>query len=209
MVTSREGYDRSDTVDVVRSGNRDSAPVPRTDLHVRAWSGTDGQASEYGLLIPLGSVCPKVYMHDSDVCADGERISETVLMRKNHCVVTLRMEGGIRLPSGVKVKGNVAGYDEKGLPLPGRYEVLLDEALEDGAYVFILPRQTDASLVMEVDGGKDGFKAFALGHYIVTSGYDWNAPDLDDVTVVMDYALTEISLMISGWEEVHRYEIEI
>ena len=209
MVTSRNGYSLSDTVDVMKSGNRYSAPVPRTDLHIRAWAGTDGLSSEYGLLIPLGNVCPKVYMHDSDVCAEGEKIYETVFMRKNHCVVTLKTEGGIRLPSDVMVKGNVAGYDEKGKPLPGRFEFLLEDARGDGVYEFVLPRQSDASLMMEVEDGQGGYKAFALGHYIVSSGYDWNSPDLDDVTVVMDYALTEIRLTISGWEGVYRYEIEI
>ena len=209
MVTSADGYSLADTVDAMKSGNRYSAPVPRTDLHVRAWAGTDGMSSEYGLLIPLGSICPKVYMHDSNVCAEGEMIHETVFMRKNHCVVTLKTEGGVRLQSDVMVKGNVAGYDEKGKPLPGRFEFLLDDVHGDGVYEFVLPRQTDASLMMEVEDGQGGYKAFALGHYIVSSGYDWNSPDLDDVTVVMDYALTEIRLTISGWEGVYRYEIEI
>lgn len=209
LVTSRDGFALSDTVDVIGSGNRFSAPVPRADLHVRAWSGTGGMASEYGLLIPLGHSCPKVHMHDSDVSAEGEKVSETVFMRKNHCVVTLKTEGGVRLPSDVRVKGNVAGYDDRGKPLPGGFEVALDDEPEDGAYEFVLPRQMDASLMLEVDDGQGGYKAFALGHYIVSSGYDWSAPDLDDVTVVMDYALTEVRLTISGWEEVYRYEIEI
>ena len=209
LVTSRGGFALSDTIDVIRSGNRFSAPVPRADLHVRAWSGTGGMASEYGLLIPLGSSCPKVYMHDSDVTAEGERVCGTVSMRKNHCVVTLRTEGEVSLPSDVRVRGNVAGYDDRGVPVPGGFEVALDGGQEDGTYEFVLPRQTDASLMMEVDDGQGGYKAFALGHYIVASGYDWDAPDLDDVTIVMDYALTEVRLTISGWEGVYRYEIEI
>lgn len=209
MVTSGDGYALSDTVDVIMSGNRYSAPVPRADLHVRAWAGTGGMASEYGLLIPLGSACPQVYMHDSDVRAEGETVRESVFLRKNHCVVTLKTEGDVRLPSDVYVKGNVAGYDDKGAPLPGRFEVLLEDGSGDGVYEFVLPRQMDASLMMELEDGQGGYKAFALGHYIVSSGYDWNSPDLDDVTVVMDYALTEVRLTISGWEGVYRYEIEI
>ena len=191
MLTSSDGWSLSDTVDVFASGNRYSAPVPRADLHIRAWAGTGGMASEYGLLIPLGSACPKVYMHDSDVRAEGETVRESVFLRKNHCVVTLKTEGDVRLPSDVYVKGNVAGYDDKGAPLPGKFEVLLEDGSGDGVYEFVLPRQMDASLMMELEDGQGGYKAFALGHYIVSSGYDWNSPDLDDVTVVMDYALTE------------------
>jgi hypothetical protein len=73
----------------------------------------------------------------------------------------------------------------------------------------VLPRQIDASLMLEVDDGKGGYKAFALGQYIVSSGYDWTAEDLEDITVTLDYALTEIRLVIGGWESVYEYEMEI
>lgn len=209
LVTSAEDWYLHDTVDVAGSGNRYSAPVPRTDLHVRAWTGTSGLSSEYGLLIPIGQDCPKVYMHDSDVSAEGETLRETAVLRKNHCVMTLMTEGGIILPSGIRVKGNVAGYDSCGRPLSGLFEFLPDDGVEGGVYETVLPRQTDSSLVLEVDDGDGDCKVFALGHYIVSSGYDWTAPDLDDVTVILDYALTEIRLAINGWESVYRYEVEI
>lgn len=209
QVTSRNGFRYADTVSVAESGNRYSVPVPRTDLHIRAWAGTDGMASEYGLLIPLGRACPEVYMHDSDVCAEGETVHDVIFMRKNYCAVTLITKGGVRLPSDVRVKGNVAGYDDKGQPVRGRFEVFLDDDSEAGVYEFVLPRQIDSSLVMEVEDGQGGYKAFALGHYIASSGYDWNAADLEDVTVVIDYALTEIRLTISGWDGTYSYEMEI
>ena len=209
MLTSSDGWSLSDTVDVFASGNRYSAPVPRTDLHVRAWAGTGGMASEYGLQIPLGKSCPRVYMHDSDVHAEGETVHETAVLRKNHCVMTLMTEGGLRLPSEMILRGNVAGYDEKGQPLAGNFELMLEDKRADAVYEAVLPRQTDSSLMLEIDEGKDGCKAFALGHYIVSSGYDWNAPDLDDITIVLDYALTEIRIVINGWESVYRYEVEI
>ena len=72
-----------------------------------------------------------------------------------------------------------------------------------------MPRQTDASLMLEVDDGKGNSKAFALGQYIVSSGYDWTSPDLDDVSVTLDYAMTEIRLVVGGWESVYRYDVEI
>ena len=73
----------------------------------------------------------------------------------------------------------------------------------------MLPRQKDASLILEVEDAKGNSKIFALGQYIVASGYDWTLPDLDDVSVTLDYAMTEIRLVIGGWESVYRYDIEI
>lgn len=198
-----------DTVDVMRNGQGYQVPVPRTLLHVRAWAGEDVRASDLGILIPLGQDCPRVYMHDSDVRTDGEYFHEDVVLRKNHCVMTLLTEGEGRISSALMLKGNVAGYDAQGHPVQGDFEFLLEDGgLEEG-YVAVLPRQTDASLMLEVDDGRGNHKAFALGRYIVSSGYDWSAPDLEDVTVTIDYALTEIRLVVSGWESVYRYDVEI
>lgn len=209
LLTSADGYVLSDEVNVEESGGRYSVPVPRTELHVRSWTGDDGLASEYGLLIPLGQDCPHVYMHDSDVLVEGETIHESVVLRKNHCIMTLMTAGEGRISSDVRIKGNVAGYDAYGQPLSGDFEYLLDSDGSDDVHVAVLPRQKDESLMLDIDDGNGNGKAFALGHYIVSSGYDWNAPDLEDVTIVLDYALTEIRIAVSGWEGVYKYDMEI
>ncbi|MBO5808286.1 MAG: hypothetical protein J6R15_02935 [Bacteroidales bacterium] len=195
--------------DVVEAGRQNGyqVSVPRADIHVRAWTGAKDMASESGITIPVGEECPEVYMHDSDLAAQGERMHETVTLRKNHCILTLLVEGG-GMSSDLRIRGNVAGYDDLGFPLPGIFSVLLD-GIYEGGYKAVLPRQKDASLMLEIDEGAGSVKAFALGQYMAASGYDWDAPDLDDVTVILDYALTELRLVISGWESVYRYDIEI
>ena len=209
MVTAMKGFVWKDTVDVVKVRNGYTVSVPRTLLHIRSWIGADSCASESGIVIPYGQDCPKVYMHDSDVKTTGEYIRETVTLRKNHCVLTLTTKGEGKLPSHIRLKGNVAGYDAEGQPLNGNFCCLLkEEGLENG-YKAVWPRQTDASLMLEVDDGKGNSKAFALGQYIVSSGYDWTSPDLDDVSVTLDYAMTEIRLVVGGWESVYRYDVEI
>lgn len=208
-VSSSEGFELEDTLDLDRSGYRCQVSVPRTRLHVRAWTGDDGTVSDLGLLIPLGQDCPRVYMHDSDIRTEGESYDETVILRKNHCVMTLVTEGEGRISSDLRLMGNVAGYDAAGKPVNGDFEFTMDAEGAGHEYVAVLPRQVDASLVLEVDGGKGARKTFALGQYIVASGYDWNKPDLEDVTVMLDYALTEVRLVVNGWESVYRYDIEI
>ena len=209
MVTSMKGFVWKDTVDIAKVRNGYRVSVPQTFLHIRSWIGADSCASESGIVIPYGRDCPRVYMHDSDIKAEGEYITETVTLRKNHCVLTLSIEGEGRLSSDLRLKGNVAGYDAEGQPLYGNFSCLLDEGGLESGYRAVLPRQTDASLMLEVDDGKGDCKAFALGQYIVSSGYDWTSPDLDDVSVTLDYAMTEIRLVVGGWESVYRYDIEI
>ena len=208
-VTSLNGFVWRDTVDVSGGWNGYSLPVPQSSLHVSAWAGDDGLVSESGLVIPYGDDCPKVFMHDSDIRIDGEYCHETVTLRKNHCVLTLVTEGEEKLSSVLRLKGNVAGYDAWGVPLNGDFSFVLEEGgLEDG-YLAVLPRQNDASLILEADDGKGSNVAFAIGQYIVSSGYDWTAPDLDDIRVTLDYALTEIRVVIGAWESVYGYDVEI
>lgn len=209
MITSMKGFMWEDTVNVAKVRNRYFVPVPQTFLHVRAWFGDDGCASESGLIIPYGEDCPKVYMHDSDIKVTGEYVKETVTLRKNHCVLTISTEGEERLPVSPRIRGNVAGYDADGVPLDGEFLYDLEEDGFDKGYKAVLPRQKDASLILEVEDVKGNSKIFALGQYIVASGYDWTLPDLDDVSVTLDYAMTEIRLVIGGWESVYRYDIEI
>ena len=209
LISSGTGVVWRDTVDMDRNRTGYSVAVPRTRLHVRAWTGTDGYLSDECLRIPHGQDCPRVYMHDSDVLAEGETLGETVFLRKNHCVMTVMTEGEGKIAADLLVKGNVAGYDAVGRPLYGDFECHLDDSGLDDGYVVVLPRQTDASLMLVVDDGSDTHKAFALGQYIVSSGYDWTAADLEDVTVTLDYALTEIRMTINGWDGVYRYDMEI
>lgn len=210
MVFSDGDYVWRDAVDLMHDTGVYSLEVPRTDLHISAWVGSGNYLSDKGvLLIPFGEDCPEVYMHGSDICAEGESCRETVFLRKNHCVMTLVTEGEGKISSGLKVKGNVSGYDEYGVPLPGDFEFVLDDEWHEGGYEVVLPRQYDASLILEADDGNGHYKAFSLGHYIVSSGYDWTSPDLDDVTVTLDYALTEVRLVVNGWESVFKYDMEI
>lgn len=207
LITSHGEKIWEDTVDMAVYGQGYEAYVPRELLHVRVWSGTGGLASEAGLSIPLGKDCPRIYMHDSDVEAAGEDCHETVRLRKNHCVMRVTVAGDGGFPYRMTVRGNVAGYDATGNPLPGDFEyVLHDDGFEDGYHV-VLPRQLDSSLLLEIDDGTGEYRSFAIGQYIVSSGYDWQSDDLEDVTVTIDYALTEIRLSIKGWESVYVYEM--
>lgn len=197
-----------DTLEFWREEGLYSVSVPRTSLHVRVWEGGGRYVSEEGLRIPAGHECPKVYMHDSDIVTEEEFHKEEVYLRKNHCVLKILCEGEDGNFANLVLKGNIAGYDEIGTPLRGDFEFSLDEGYDEG-YEAVLPRQTDDSLMLELDDSKGNRIAFSLGRYIIASGYDWSAPELDDVTVTLNYALTEIILNVGGWESVYRYDIEI
>ncbi len=183
------------------------AAVPREDMHLRVWAGGGRNVSLGGLHIPVGHDCPRVYMHDSDVRAVGEQIRETITMKKNHCVVTVMTEQGRDFCHDMKVTGNVSGYTSDGQPEQGVFEYDLDPERYDEGWKVVLPRQLDDSLLLQIDDGKGTVKTFSLGQYIVASGYDWDSIDLADVTVSLDYALTELKISIEGWESEYTFDV--
>lgn len=204
LVTSEEGVVWEDVVDLAVHA-RYSVYVPKTNLHLRVWSGDDGLATVRGLEIPPGEDCPEIYMHDADVIATGEVFTDTVRMKKNHCVMHIKTEGGGDFPFDMKVTGNVSGYDHVGNPVEGKFECVPER--DEDCFRIVLPRQTDDLLMLHVIGDGVGGKAFALGQYLSAGGYDWSAPDLEDVSVTIDYALTEVRVVVNGWESVYAYDV--
>ena len=207
QITSDAGFVWTDRVPL--SEAEYSVSVPGTDLHMRAWAGYGEVDVGQGIMIPTGQDCPRVYMHDSDIRPSGESFRTDVVLRKNHCVMTLLVVGDDRINAELRLKGNVAGYDAVGNPYPGEFDYILDDDGLAPGYTAVLPRQTDASMMLVIDDGTGNHREFALGRYIVASGYDWASPDLGDVTVTLDYAQTEIRLVIEGWENIYRYDVEI
>lgn len=183
------------------------AYVPRTSLDFCAWAGR-GDALTDDLKIPYGGDCPPVYIHSATIDAVGESVSETVIMRKNFCRVTMTVKMAMQSSVILAVIGNVDGFEADGVPSSGDFKVIKHV---DGDNVFYvnLPRQLDASLMLEMDSGDEIVKRFPIGQYIVESGYDWKAPDLEDISIDLDLAVSHLSIVIKGWEKEYKFDVVI
>lgn len=183
--------------------------VPRRRLWLNVYSvGGECLSDTTGMVIPYGSDCPPVYMYSSLVDADCEQAGRVVKMSKNHCRMTVLIEGTSVMDYSIVLRGNVCGYSAGGFPLAGdfRYEPVM---AEDGSYSVTVPRQRDGSLMMDVVEDGRVLKSFAIGEYVCASGYDWDSPDLSDIVVYMDYAKTSVSVFVKGWDEVYEFDIVI
>lgn len=207
-VTVPGGYVFTDLIGAESFPKDYSVTVPRTSLVVNLAYGAGGYMSESGLKIPFGEDCPCVYMHSSAVNADCEMWREVVRMRKNHC----RMDVAVKADDGyrpwLKVVSDVSGYDVYGNPVEGAFE---SRKRTDASYwcSFVVPRQTDDMMTLEIDDGEGVLKRFSLGEYIASTGYDWSSPDLQDIGIELDFAVTQVSLTIKGWDEVYVFDIVI
>ena len=207
VVTASDGYGLRDTLSVEDFENGYVVDVPRGDVGVGIYCGASDNVDDKGnLLIAYGDECPQVYMHASNIMAHGETVVESVAMRKNHCIMTIQVQAENDFPFRLEAKGWVDGYESGGLPSVGNfmYAMYTDSA---GACQLVLPRQTDSSLVLEVHDDTGILRSFALGEYVIASGYDWSEADLKDITVSLDYALTRVVIVVEAWAEEHVFNV--
>lgn len=209
FVTSKGSIEYQDKLSFDKMGDEYVISVPRKKLHLSVWTASDCNLPSGGMEIPLGCDCPRMYMFDTDLDTFQDESEEVVEMHKNHCVMTVMTELGDRFVHDVRIVGNVSGYTCEGKPAGGKFEYLLNGNRYEDGWKVVLPRQVDASLSLLIDDGQGTVKSFSIGNYIVSSGYDWTTPDLEDITLSLDYALTEVTIRIEGWESEFTYKVEI
>lgn len=208
-ILKQESVICEDTVDLGKEIGEYSVKVPKGLIHVRVWASTDNLDNKNGIEIPLGYDCPEVYMFDSDIAVYGEEVRSHVVMRKNHCIMTVVSADGAGFSYGIHVTGNICGYMADGRPKQGDFNAPLSKKAASDSWEVVLPRQSDESLLLHVSDETGVLTTFALGQYLSASGYDWNSADLKDISVTLDYALTQISVFVDGWESVYIYDMEI
>lgn len=183
--------------------------APREELSLMVCSDDRGFFDDSrGMVIPYGRDCPRLYMYCANLDCRDESVRDTVHMNKNHCVVDIFMDYDESFEYRLCVKGNVDGYGLDGRPHKGQFSYSPSQE-DDGGYEVSLPRQVDTSLLLEIDDGTEVLKTFSLGEYIKAGGYDWSAPDLEDLTVHVNWAVTTVSISVSGWNWVYECEIVI
>lgn len=209
LVTAQDGVVFADEATLPVSGGLVQTEVPRTDLRINVYSGaSENTVADEGIMIPLGEQASPLYMHSSEVDSRRESLYEKIMMRKEHCVLTVLINDEERFPFTIKLTGNVCGYDVYGLPVRGDFLCDVEGNAKNG-FSAIVPRQLDSSLQLKICDGSKVTETFAVGEYLESSGYDWTKEDLEDVTVRLDYCLTYVVLTVSGWNEEFTYKVEI
>ena len=204
LATSSEGIVFFDSVAVADFDKEYVRNVPHRAMKINVWGGT---GTDEDLQIPYGCECPHLYMHTFEPDLSGEECHEKILLKKNHCCLTVLLDGRDDMPYCLTFRGNVDGYGHDGRPSGGEFACVAYPA-EDGGSQVVVPRQKDSSLLLEVDDMKAPFtKTFAIGEYLDAAGYDWTATELDDADVVIDYYLTGIKITFKGWDKEYSYDI--
>ena len=184
-------------------------------------AGYDGKSAGYDgdeIRIPVGEQMDSLYGFFKMYHTRCESVLCDVELHKEFCTVSFTLgEDGYSSPYHIEVWGNVAGVSAWDL-MPVQGEFRYAPILKNGVYQVRVPRQVDNSLelvMLEIpdqvgyDGERVVVDRLPLGEYIVRSGYDWTAEDLDDVNVALDLEMQQVTITVSGWDGVVVMDIVI
>lgn len=188
-----------------------SVPVPNSGVDLMVICRKGGSCSaETGLTIEEGEECPELYMSaEHYVPVYGEE-RYYVALHRNYCELFVCFKTMFDVPARpfrVKVVGDVDGYLPGGTPREGAFSYFSAPSFE-GLCRARIPRQVDGSLMLEVDFlDSNDVRTFPVGEYILESGYDWNAADLEDIRVEMDFSRTGVTFTLSQWKKTLSFDI--
>ena len=183
--------------------------VPKGKAAVSAVGGALPEGNG-GVRIPEGEEAPALYLFHADTDLVSEQLVLPVILRKQFCRLDLVFKGppGYGPPFEAEVEGFQCGWLRDGTPMPGAFRKRLLPG-PDGTATLRLPRQGDDSLLMQVFFSDKVVRTFALGQYIAAAGYDWSAPDLDDLTLTVDISVTSVTISTDAWTRTEEIELFI
>ena len=195
---------------VVISGHEVSLRAWRGDLDVLSLYPAGAERAEADgecwFRIEEGSPCPEIWTAHARADTGRDRAEVNCNLRKNHCRIKIVFNGTGSYE--IRIRGGVCGYGYDGEPYPGNFMAYV-ESDGEGSHFICVPRQKDNSLMLDLISERGGVRSFAIGNYLAESGYDWNADDLKDMTVTIDYAATSARFIIDRWSTTLHFETVI
>lgn len=178
------------------------------DIGMSGYTDANYIGQDASFKIPYGEDCPPVHMFCKIIEIDSEVHKETVSLNKNYCRINLKVVAKTEYPEIISMNGKICGYGNDGQPKEGDF--YFEPEIDSEGYCSIcVPRQQDGSLRLSVSNEKGVLRDFSVGEYIIASGYDWSAENLEDIEMVIDYASISIVFTVFGWENTFSTEVII
>ena len=170
-----------------------------------------------GFSVKEGDPFPALYAGSLLLDACGEEYCDSVRLHREHAVVHVSLRDLYSTDLSYERAGDVCGLGVDGKPLDGPFRTRLDVS-EGGLSLVNLPRQGSSDgLRLEIFSETDSegrstralVRSFALGEYIRASGFDWYAPDLDELSLEVDYTRTVVTVFPDEWHQTLEFDLSL
>ncbi len=183
--------------------------IRRVSSLLNIFSGwTEKIPPEDGFVVEEGEQFPPLYLQTVVPDTDSESVSVKADVHKAYCTVTINVKSAGKYSYSLSVRGDCTGYTREGSTVSGAFLCSLSPD-DEGLCSVRIPRQYDSSLTLCVLEDQNTLREFAIGEYIVQSGYDWQSEDLEDIEIEIDYARTEVSFKVNEWETTVSFDVII
>ncbi|MBR1576738.1 MAG: hypothetical protein IJ654_09885 [Bacteroidales bacterium] len=183
--------------------------IPRGAAQLTLLSGADDLCGPDGsLVIPEGEACPPLLAFSAAVDAALPEVTVPVTLHKRYARVDILFRDYLQDGYSFSLLGTTCGYDPELRPLSGPFRVSLQPDAE-GFCSLSVPAQADGSLSLCVYRFGEMERVFRLGEYILDSGYDWQAEDLEDLSLEIDFVGTTARIRIHQWSKSVYFSIAV
>lgn len=181
--------------------------VPKTDVLSIAWCVDGGICSPLrGLAIPEGEQSPRIFFHFSELDARCHMLRDTVILHKQYANIDIHLRDIVSADVKYELEGRSSGYERDGSVRTGTFRARLAPDSR-GACRIRVPRQADENLRLNIYESGVLARVFNVGETIRSGGYDWSAPDLEDIVLEVDYAAGTVRYSLSQWPETLEFSI--
>ena len=214
-ITAVSGSGREDGLLDSFSAGGTVLTVPRMEtVNVDVLGGISAMEFTDGVLkIPSGCDCDCIVGGSGSIRLNSE---EGVLaLPLNRCYARLLMTLSGNMPDPCPYRfvltGGVDGYELPGLsPHRGGFRYMMP-ALDASNYSARVPRQADNTLQIEIWRITDNelISTVPVGVELRTLEYDWSAPDLNDIFMLLDFARADLTISVEDWNKETIVKVEI
>jgi len=182
--------------------------LPRGVMTVSAVLGGKALDIKDGeMIINRGEQSDSLYAFCSTIGAYTDTVVVRLWLCKQFSTVNIHIEDATDYYC--RIIGNVNGLSMTTLkPTEGDFSFVMDNAQAADRWAFRMPRQSDKSITMEVwDRMENTIAAIVpLGELLEEAGYDWDAENLQDVSLEVDPITKLVIVTVSPWDEGRTFE---
>lgn len=174
------------SIEVSESPDQVWVPVPKGNVEVAVAAG--GCFAGERFLQQRGMDYPLLYLYGRQMTMD-ETAEDVVHLTRESLVLNLAFrQSGEYLLDFI---GTCNGFDGAGKEVHEGFDLSV-RTDASGRCSVGLPRQRDASLAVSVTRSGRVSSYFKLGRFMAENGYDWDAENLEDYSLVIDYSENKI-----------------